>query len=256
MRLLWRNGHLEVSEQFILESGEGWLSKVSSVLLTLWRIGSFCGSRWCTLGSASRSFCCAFLLGFSNMFSALVKRGAITAYEKHGLDKLDDLARTCLVSTALVSWIPEALLFAVLQDGRLARNAVEYKALVDEEAAVVESLPIGVFELLSSLLHECPSTSLQSKVLSASLTCQSYLHMRVWCVVQAHLWSLCHGEPEERLAELLQEVEAPSNEIASKLWALGHSGLATPKLCEVIRLLGQTCWTSHTAEKQHASAAQ
>eukprot|EP00971_Amphidinium_carterae_P330019 6462866-Amphidinium_carterae.1 len=256
MRLLWRNECLEISEQFMLESGSDWLGKVSSVLLDLWRIGSFCGSRWCTLGSACRSFCCAFLLGFSSMFSALVQKGAITAYEKHGLDKLDEVARTCLVSTALVSWILEALLLAVLQDGRLASHALEYKSLVDEEVAVLDSLPLGVFEVLSSLLHECTSACLQSKILSGSLSCQSYLHMRLWSVLQALPWSLCHGEPEDRLAELLQETEAPLDDVSCKLWALGHSGMATHKLCEVVRLLGQTCWTSHTAEKQHASAAQ
>eukprot|EP00971_Amphidinium_carterae_P348585 6490574-Amphidinium_carterae.1 len=256
MRLLWRNGRLEICEQFLTDSGDEWLPKVSYVLLELWRIGSFCGSRWCTLGSACRSYCAAFLLGFSDMFSMLVKKGIITSYEKHGFDKLDEVARTCLVSTALVAWIPEALLFAVLHDGRLAKNACEYRALVDEEVAMLDSLPVGVYEILGTLLQHSSSTVLQSTVLSASLSCQSYLHMRVWSVLDSHPWTLCQGEATDRIAELVLMSEPPEEDVASKLWALAQSGMGSDKLAAAIRLLAQTTWTSHTAEKQHASAAQ
>eukprot|EP00971_Amphidinium_carterae_P107474 2128807-Amphidinium_carterae.2 len=256
MRLLWRNESLEISEEFLKETGDAWLPKLSSVLVELWHLGSFCGSRWCTLGSACRSYCAAALSGFLHMFGSLCKGGVITAYEQHGGEKLDEVGKTCVVCTALVAWIPESLLFSVLHDSRLALKSSEYRRLLEEEVDMLESLPDTVFAVLSSLLSQGVSSDLKSQVLSASLACQSYLHMRVWSVLQEYPWCLCGQDPAGRVKELLELSEPPDDCVASKLWALGASGMASIKIVEMLELLSQVAWTSHTAEKQHASAAQ
>eukprot|EP00971_Amphidinium_carterae_P328691 6460686-Amphidinium_carterae.6 len=252
MKLLWRDGRLLIREACMDESG--WAEKVSHVLMSLWTIPAWTASRWLTVGSSARGFVAASLLGFEHMFKHLRSINVASDYDMHGYDQLDEKGRRMMASTALVSFVSESFLGGVLADSRVALNATAMQQDAIDEVQYLECLDMFAWVAIAGTVP-MEATELRHIVLKGSLVSLGYLQERVFNVTGGYPWCLVRGDVESNVRALLLEEDAPDEQVAAALWACGRAGMSVSKLTEVVVLLGQASFSSHLAEKLHASAA-
>eukprot|EP00971_Amphidinium_carterae_P312717 6215304-Amphidinium_carterae.1 len=84
MRLHWDAAaeKLHVRETFLQQTDS--IVVLSDCLLSLWRFPSYCGSRWCTQGSACRCLVQGLLTGFDSLVRHMRQSGKLSDYDANG----------------------------------------------------------------------------------------------------------------------------------------------------------------------------
>ena len=142
----------------------------------------------------------------------------------------------------------------MLRDNRLLKHGVEVLETAIEELQLLESLPTEVWKCLSDHAGISP-TDMRHKVTSGCHVSLAYLDKRVFSTLCALPWSLCIGDVNHNLEQLLQEPEMPTDVTSQKIWSLGRSGFDRRRLVQAIEAMRELSFTSHLTEKLHASAA-
>ena len=129
--LVWDGHNLLVNAEFL--ASQDWMDTISTSLLLLWTFPSFCANRWCTVGVACRHALVGYLSGFEAFVAYMRSSGIVSDYYISGLDRLQDRERECMVVTALVSYMADGFVQAVLEDSRVPLKLSELEAIVSEE---------------------------------------------------------------------------------------------------------------------------
>eukprot|EP00971_Amphidinium_carterae_P352222 6492494-Amphidinium_carterae.2 len=132
---------------------------LSGLLTSLWKFPRFCGSRWLTMGASSRGIVLAHATGFPSAFSYLRARGLLSDWDSCGADKLGPAELLVTVVLCLASYVFEALMSELLKDSRVCVQLQSLEALFQEEAAYLDNLSSGFWELLSAIVHTPPFCS-------------------------------------------------------------------------------------------------
>ena len=98
-------------------------------------------------------------------------------------------------------------------------------------------------------------SELRHKVVAGSHVSLAYLDSKVFTTLSGLPWSLCLGDIETNLKDLLMQDDVPTEVTARKIWCLGKNGYDSSKLVDALYAMRELSFTSHLTEKLHASAA-
>eukprot|EP00971_Amphidinium_carterae_P352599 6492667-Amphidinium_carterae.2 len=252
-RLWFSGGRLRILDTYTRR--EDFLIDISGMILSVWHTETFCGSRWCTVGSSCRSMMRAWVLGFHECLSFLRSEHiGITDYLANGYFQVTAEARAFIIIAALSSRVAEHFLASMLSDNRCARRMQELREDMQADIEDLRAMPVFVWETVASLMS-APPELLQDKVLSAATIAQGYIEHKVLSVCEGYPWKLLHGSLEENLDQLLGLEVVPEEQVCAKVCALAGRGFSRERLLQALQLLSQCSFTSFLVEKMHASAA-
>ena len=251
MRLHWTGVKLQVQTSFL--QSQDWLSTLSATLMSLWSFQSFSASRWLTVGRACKGLLRGLLSGFLSMIAHLKKEKKASSFYTAGTEKLNSAEWRYISITAFASALPEALVSELLADARLPRRLDQLQAELCNQFSYLEGLEGSVWDLVGTG-SGMSGQDLRSEALTASLVAWSFIQFRVFFRASQYPWSLTCGDVNANL-ETLRAMSAPHELVTWKIWSLLQVGFNRPLLAKAVNLLGQCCWTTHLAEKQHAGVS-
>ena len=171
------------------------VSLVQSTLLAAWKIQRFTESRWHTIGESSRGLMVAHLSGLPGLIDFIYASTTSSTYLLGGWRRLQGDRLTFVATLSVVSRISDALLTAVMEDGRVVRTIEDLKGIAEEEIAWVVQLPQAVYEKLASVCDLCPD-ELRDVCLSAAHVNIAFVQQRVFDRVDEHrcgrTWTVWH----------------------------------------------------------------
>eukprot|EP00971_Amphidinium_carterae_P285134 5660116-Amphidinium_carterae.1 len=221
-------------------------------MLRCYHFHSFTSSRWATIGRACRSLTLAMALGFRSLFDYMCRNKHVSEWDSARNLQLSHEHWAIVVSLALVSYVPDALLLTTLEDSRLAMRSAAIRELVSSEVEFIEEMPVTVWRRLASFT-DVSYHKLRNSTLQATWVAVGYLQFRVLQVLETLPWSLCSDV--DASIEYLANLPAPPGEaIADKIWALLRMGYSKPLLQQALQLLSGVSWSTQATEKLHASA--
>ena len=243
---------LKVASHFLAMDDS--VTRVSALLIQLWRPQSFTASRWATIGVSCRSVALSVSTGLLSLLQHLQNSGVISDYESQGTKMIKEEQILFCFSIGLVSYVPESFIEALLRDNRLLRHGLEVLENTLEELSVLETVEAEVWACLAGPLRLSPS-ELRHKVVAGSHVSLAYLDSKVFTTLSGLPWSLCLGDMETNLKDLLMQDEMPTEVTARKIWCLGKNSYDSAKLLDALYAMRELSFTSRLTEKLHASAA-
>ena len=245
-------GHLCVRRD--CAGAEGYLvGYIVTTLLSTWRFIKFTGSRWLTLGAASRTLTAALLSGLDNLVEYILNDTNSSPWYLKGYRRLQGDRRSFVVQSALASRVAESAQLVMMEDSRVGRRYDEIWRAATEELKWLVDLSDDVWALLGSVC-DMHGDEVKDAVIKAGHVSFHFLWRRDLLPASQYPWPLCRGDIEENL-QGLREGSCPDEPVASQLWQLMHIEYPMPQIVESVRLMGELGWTSLPAEQQHGSLA-
>eukprot|EP00971_Amphidinium_carterae_P325342 6455568-Amphidinium_carterae.1 len=254
MQLRW----CRVSETLLVNdvwlSTQGWLESVAAVLLDMWRLPSFCASRWIAVGAGSRRLCLSIFTGLEHCVKSLHGKSVISNYSLHGFERYSSTVGVFSLVAGLTAYVPDSLLKQLLHEPALCKIYTECVSQLEDEYLCLEEITPGAWKVLAESFQSDPET-IRDMVLLSATTAWGYLDWRVLSVATSLPWSLCLGDTAGNLAELLAQGTPPQEPISLRIWQLHSIGVTDAVLLDGINALQSCAWTSQVSERQHASTS-
>lgn len=226
---------------------------IELVLLHIWAFKKYTDSRWLSVGPSCRCMLAAQVAGLSEFIAFILKdprnsRYYIGGFADHWTADVAHL--TAVIATA--SFPADAALAAVMEDDRVAMTVDSIEGDMLVEVNYIEGLPMDLWDLLGGR-SMWGGILLRSAAISSSLTATGFMFWRLR-IFHEWPWSLCRGDIESNLEELV-ESEEPSDQMTKKVWRLLRMGYSRPELVSAIRLLGNANFSSVQVEQGHSFAS-
>lgn len=204
------------------------LELVGNCLLYIFKFRRFTDSRWCTIGPSCRILTGALAVGLNALVSLVREAPHSSEYYLGGFDRCSEDVRTYAAIASVASYVPEGLLYELMEDDRVMENLPNLEQVVFDEIAYVESMPSIVWERLSHIVKgtRLNSASMHSAAVHSTHIGAAFLVSRVFKVAKGFPWRLCSGDIQENLQDL-SESEAPASDgITEKVYKLMQIGPA------------------------------
>jgi hypothetical protein len=143
----WVQGQLHVNAN--LQRRTNMMEKVSAVVLYMFRWRKFVDTRFCAIGPSMRAVLCSLCVGLQQLVQMTRADAHSTDYHLHGFARLCLSLKVYMVIASVASWVPDGLLFEVLEDERLVLRAAELQSVLLDE--------LRCFPKLSVIFHLCGS---------------------------------------------------------------------------------------------------
>ena len=139
MRLRFEGGFLKL--RHTLQAESGWMDRVSTCLLYLWRFKQFTASRWLTIGSVCRALLRSFMSGFHDLVAHARANPKHSDYHLHGWARLTPRLRHLVAVAAISSYVPDAFIVEALTDDRVAFRLEDFLEAIHSELEFVSNIP-------------------------------------------------------------------------------------------------------------------
>ena len=133
MRLSWspEDQRLYVLDGFL--ASDGCVSKLSVILLSIWKVQAFTLSRWLTVGTSCRQLALAAVTGFLDFIAHLRTCEYVSQFESSGTLHLTHAVLRVALPLGLIAYVPECLIGIVLGDCRLLQVLPEVQEGILQE---------------------------------------------------------------------------------------------------------------------------
>eukprot|EP00969_Alexandrium_andersonii_P020568 899122-Alexandrium_andersonii.AAC.1 len=143
---------------------------LSRAVLYLFKFRKFVDSRWCTVGPACRTLCCALAVGLDGLVGLIRGSGNASDYYIHGYERLAPEVRKYTVVAAIASFVPDSFLIELLEDDRVARRVGVLQATMTEEQQWIDALPALVWCRMPALsVSEWGPAAMRSSTVHAGM---------------------------------------------------------------------------------------
>eukprot|EP00971_Amphidinium_carterae_P158675 3145605-Amphidinium_carterae.1 len=224
-------------------SQSGWSESVTAVLLDIWRLPSFCASRWTTVGTGCRRLCLAIATGLHHCLKTLHEQSHLSHYSFHGFERYSTRVGMFSVVAGVSAYLPDSLLKAVLHEPALCKIFHECEADLEEEFLYLQQISGSAWDLIARHFAS-DGDSLRHLCLSSTHTTWAYIEWKVLSVAASLPWSLCLGDLEANLSDLCGLADPPSELISHRIWQLSKLGVQRSVLLHGLRALASSSWTS------------
>ena len=196
-----------------VQGGELWVSlpettvglyrRVVNCILYVFKFKSYTESRWATIGASCRSLTAALSIGLEVV--AARARNSSCEYYIHGFfDKLDTDIKKFVCAASIVSWVPEGLVYELVEDDRVARNFHKLRDTLLDDLLYVERLSPQVWSRLAGIFQsKGHAAEIKSECILSAHIAACFIVRRVFSVVQSPPWSLTIWDIHQNLAELV-----------------------------------------------------
>eukprot|EP00971_Amphidinium_carterae_P334785 6470257-Amphidinium_carterae.1 len=255
MQLRYEDGRIRVSRESLEQ--DGFMGACGSLLLACWHCEAFVESRWVSVGASARSYVLAECTGLGNCFRWARNNEHLKEYYSSGYLNMSLESKYFLACAALVSVVPEHFLASILADNRVPMHLMSLMEGLRADADFVQSLPDVVLQrVLNGVGLPQSVLSYRSDVYHAIVTAVAYIQYRVIEPASEYPWRFCFQNMQSSLEELRTSSESLSSDcVTTSLQRVARAGCGDHVLKEALQLLAQCSWTSHLAERLHASAA-
>eukprot|EP00971_Amphidinium_carterae_P150394 2981918-Amphidinium_carterae.1 len=258
--LRYEDGRIKVSRDVL--GRDDFMGTCASILLACWNCEPFVESRWVSVGASSRSFLRAECTGMGACFRWARGRDLIKDFYYSGYSNVSMEAKYFMSCAGLVSIVPEHFLASILADNRVP---LHLNVLIDglrTDADYVQSLSdVILHRILDGVGSVVSVEAYRSDIYHAIATAVAYVNIiiiefRVIQPASEYPWRFCTQSMEASIDEIINASGPLSvDHVTARLQRVASAGCGQHLLKEVITLLAQCSWTSHLAERLHASAA-
>ena len=254
IRLTWSPSEqrLYVLDTFL--GSEGCISKLSVLLLSMWKVQAFTLSRWLTVGTSCRQLALAAVSGFLDFMGHLRTCEYVTQYESSGTLHLNHAVLRVAIVLGVIAYVPECLIGIVLGDCRLLHVYPEVQEGILQEIDYLERIPFQVWARLAGLCNDS-GIGLRHAVVQGALTALGHMEVNIFSVLVALPWSLANGPVEEAMSWLKTLDSPPAAGVARQAFLLLRAGFGENAIAEAITMLKECSFAAYFSEKMHASTA-
>ena len=250
----WEGERLWVNSE--LANDRGNLGKITTVLQYLFKWRKFTETRFLSVGSSCRGVVASLAVGLSALVEIARATPGCTDYHISGFGRLSPAVLEYMVVAAVSSWAPDSLMAEVMEDDRLLKRVASLKEIFATEIVWLDSLPLPVWEMLSSIAGPAQSHSvLRHKVLTAVHVSAAYIDRKLFQVLGALPWRLAVGDIVANLRELAGMDGDGLDSCSAKLRQLQQMGYSEALLVDAVTLLGEVPWSTLLVEQGHGSTA-
>ena len=243
---------LEVAES--AREMPGLVNNIVNTLMAIWEFKTFTTSRFLSIGTSGRVQVAGELTGLRSLVQQLRRTPGVSLWHLNGFSRFEGQPKKFLTEASLVSRPMDAALCLLMEDSRVAFIYERLHEAVYEELEWLAQLPNIVWDKLSVLAETTP-TDFRSRCLKAAHESVVQFESRVLQIAAARPWSLCRGDKEANVEELLAE-EEPLEPFCRSLWILHKVfNVTVHVLVKLVVLLENCPWTTLPTEQFHASAA-
>eukprot|EP00974_Lingulodinium_polyedra_P084824 8210628-Lingulodinium_polyedra.AAC.1 len=219
----WDGERLWVNAE--LEGDRDNLRKVTGVLQYLFQWKKFTETMFLSVGSSCRGVVASMAVGLSALVEMARETPGCTDYHISGFGRVSPAVLEYMVVAAVSSWAPDSAMVDVMEDDRLLKRAASLKENFVTEIAWLDSLPVPVWEMLSSIAGpEQPPNVLRHKVLTAVHVSAAYIDRKLFQVLGAFPWRLAVGDMAANLRELADTPADGLDSCSTKLRLLQQMG--------------------------------
>lgn len=252
LELALTDGRLYVNDE--CENMHDFISRLHTVIMSVWKFTKFTESRWLTVGARARSFVCGFFLGRSDLVGEISSNPQNSLFYLNGFKRMGADRRHGMVQAALVSWIPEPALAERLEDARAALVYNELWQALAKHMTWLVTLPSYIWETLAAVT-EVERSVLQSGCIDGAHKAFLDFWRRVLQPASQLPWRLCQGYNQENIDELQEEAQ-PDDPVSKSIWELRHmEAVPSAHIVAGVRLLGECPWCTLQCEHRHRSLA-
>ena len=141
-----------------------------------------------------------------------------TQSKLHGVKRLSPAVKWFAAVSAAVAPLPESFMYEVSKDERVAIRVDVLERVCLDELTLLYTVRKSTWQRLAyrcgSALH---TQRLTRDCLAAAQVAMAFLAHRVFSEARALPWSLCYGDMDKNLQELLDDEEDPSDPTAWKI---------------------------------------
>ena len=251
---LWDGHSLWVSQH--LEGSEETLSKVTFLLLKVFRWQRFTQTRFLTLGSSTRALLASLLVGLDSLVSITRSDPATTDFHLHGYSGLTTACRRLAVVCAFAAFPAEAGLELLLADDRLALQVPRFRETMEEEWEWLLGIPGSTWTCIATSTAASPSGSdLRSQCLQAALTSLGYVYANALRLFEEEPWKWTQGDTEAHFAVLAGDGVEVHHMLSRRLRTYLHMGGDPQKVRSILDLMRECSFSTMGVEQQHGSYA-
>jgi hypothetical protein len=250
MQLRFEEGCLKVARLY--EDVHDVVNQVVTILMKLWLFQNFTDSRWCTLGPVSRTMVACFLLGLDHCVSYIMSLEKVSKFYISGFPvHCTAQVKRLFAIVSISSHVPDAILFLLLKDDRVAMQLDEIDAQIQKMLDLVHRVSPEAWRIVGEVARMDPQSlceaSTSAALASAAHINQALLHAR------GPPWNLARGDVDENLAALEILSDPPAEEVSHKIWKLVKSGWSRDELKSGLHLLLSAPWSSTPVEQAHSA---
>ena len=167
-------------------------------------------------------------IGLSELVALARTKGKPNEYYAKGWDRLDDEVRRYSCVAAVSSHVAEATLLELMEDDRVVRRIDDLENGIMGELEWVQGLPDWFWKRLAfvyrSSLHV---DELRTVCLVAANVAAAFITRRLLVAARAPPFSLCYGDIEANVQQLVDLDDMPIEPASAKLWHMYGAG-STP----------------------------
>ena len=249
MQLRFEAGCLKVARS--CEDVQDVVSQVVTVLMKLWLFQNFTDSRWCTLGPVSRTMVACFLLGLADYVSYILLLEKSSKYYLKGFpEHCTTQVKQLFGIVSISSHVPDAILFLLLEDDRVAMQLDEIDARIQKMLDLVHGVSTAAWGIIGEVIG-MSARSLCENCTSAALASSAHIKQAL-LRVRGPPWDLARGNVDDNLAALAILPDPPAEEVSQKIWKLLQKGWSRDELKLGLELLLMASWSSTPVEQAHS----
>ena len=127
----------------------------------------------------------------------------VSQYHIVGFGKLTAACKRYAVAAALVGYVPDAVLWDLMEDDRVAPKAEHLMTCLHSEIQYLADLPPLVYENLAILCQAASGPELQADILEAAHSAAAYVHHKILKPAAQYPWRLAAGDIDANLTTVV-----------------------------------------------------
>ena len=248
------DGQLLISSK--LKHDPNIIERVSGIVLYMFRWRKFVDSRFCTIGPSMRAVVCSLAVGLQQLVQITRDDCKSTDYHLHGFGKISQHLKAYMVTSSVAAWVPDGVLYEIMEDERVCLRAVELQNTLLEELAWVDTVSEFTWKRLAHVVGGGMSwAALRSSTAHACHLAGSFMDKKIFAFVQQWPWRLTQGD----IVANLQEMKLHTGDIVDvcthKIRELLQLGLSLERLVDGVKLIRDTPWPAMGVEQAYGPCA-
>ena len=218
------------------------MEKLSASMLAVFVVKQFSDSRWLTLGEHSRRLTAAMSLGVVVVVDYCRTEKKVGDYYLHGFTRLGPEHLKFIVVVGMSSFVGDAVLAELAEDGRLVVRALELGHIVQEELTFLGGLPDSTWDRVAAIVREYIGFMCRTDVTRAATTATAYFDEHIFRRTRQHPLRLGGGDVEGGLELRRTTADAVTDPVAFNIAQLLRSGFIRQALCAGVHLIREARW--------------
>jgi hypothetical protein len=225
-----------------------------NTLLYIWKFRRWNEGRFLNVGRTCRVLVIGVMTGLELFFKFLDGRKEESMFYLNGFRRLLKEDRKAFIATsAIVSFVPEAVLTLLLKDSRVMHQYANLWETLSQQMLWLVSLPAYFWEAVAGSV-DMSAEELKSNCINGGHVSFHFFWRRVLQPASEAPWCLCFGDVKANVEELRDGPE-PSELVSWQLWCMLRAGISENIVMLTIILMKEIPWTTLPAEQQHGVMA-